>query len=176
MQIGQDTVVTLKYRVMDSDGNVVDAGNMPLNYLHGGYRGIFPNIETALEGKQAGDAIEVKLQPEDAFGEYDADLVTVESRHLFPENIEVGMQFERAGDGEGDEDDDDDEDMLFTITDIADDKVVVDGNHPLAGVALIFSCTVTDVRAATADEVEHGHAHDPEGHMHGPEGHGHHHH
>lgn len=163
MQIGQDTVVTLKYSVTDSDGNVVDEGKMPLNYLHGGYRGIFLNIEEALEGKQVGDSLEVKLQPEDAFGEYDAELVTVEPRHLFPENIEVGMQFERAGD-----EDEDEEDMLFTITDIAGDKVVVDGNHPLAGTALIFACSVLDVRTATADEVEHGHAH-------GPEGHGHHH-
>ena len=169
MQIGQDTVVTLKYRVTDSDGNVVDEGGMPLNYLHGGYRGIFLNIEEQLEGKTVGDALEVKLQPEDAFGEYDAEQVTVEPRHLFPENIEVGMQFERAGSGDdGDDGDEDEEDMLFTITDIADDKVVVDGNHPLAGMALIFACTVIDVRAATAEEIEHGHAH-------GPEGHGHHH-
>jgi FKBP-type peptidyl-prolyl cis-trans isomerase SlyD len=161
MQIGQDTVVTLNYSVTDSDGNTVDDGKMPMNYLHGGYRGIFMNIETALEGKQVGDALRVKLQPEEAFGEYDADLVTVEPRHLFPENIEVGMQFERAGDEEEGE-----EDMLFTITDIAGDKVGVDGNHPLAGIALIFSCTVSGVRAATADEIEHGHAHGPEGHAH----------
>ena len=161
MQIGQDTIVTLDYRVTDSDGNVVDEGKMPLSYLHGGYRGIFLSIEQALEGKQAGDALEIKLQPEDAFGEYDADLVTVEPRGLFPDNIEVGMQFERAGDP-----DEDEEDMLFTITDIAGDKVVVDGNHPLAGTALIFSCTVTEVRAASAEEIAHGHVHGPDGHHH----------
>ena len=73
----------------------------------------------------------MKLQPEDAFGEYDAELVMIEPRDIFPENIEVGMQFERAAE-EGDEDE------LYTITDIADDKVVVDGNHPLAGMALSF--------------------------------------
>lgn len=161
MQIGQDTVVTLKYSVKDSDGNVVDAGNMPLTYLHGGYHGIFLRIEEELDGKTVGTAIEVKLQPEDAFGEYDAELVTVEPRDLFPENIEVGMQFERAGEG-----DEDEEDMLFTITDIAGDKVVVDGNHPLAGTALVFSCTVTDVRAASTEEVSHGHIHGPDGHHH----------
>ncbi len=172
MQIGQDTVVTLQYRVTDTDGSVVDEGKMPLNYLHGGYRGIFQAIEETLEGKEVGASIEVKLQPEDAFGEYDADLVTVEPRSLFPDNIEVGMQFERAGAaGEGD-DDEDEEDMLFTITDIAGDKVVVDGNHPLAGAALIFACTVTEVRTATADEIAHGHAHGPDGHE-GLEGHGH---
>lgn len=161
MQIGQDSVVTLDYSVKDSDGNVVDAGNMPLTYLHGGYHGIFLRIEEELDGKTVGSAIEVKLQPEDAFGEYDADLVTVEPRDLFPENIEIGMQFERAGEG-----DDDEEDMLFTITDIAGDKVVVDGNHPLAGAALVFSCTVTEVRAASAEEVAHGHIHGPDGHHH----------
>ncbi|MDP2793814.1 MAG: peptidylprolyl isomerase [Sulfurisoma sp.] len=161
MQIGQDSVVTLEYSVKDSDGNVVDAGNMPLTYLHGGYHGIFLRIEEELDGKTVGAAIEVKLQPEDAFGEYDADLVTVEPRDLFPENIEVGMQFERAGEG-----DDDEDDMLFTITDIAGDKVVVDGNHPLAGTALVFSCTVTEVRAASAEEVAHGHIHGPDGHHH----------
>jgi FKBP-type peptidyl-prolyl cis-trans isomerase SlyD len=159
MQIGQDTVVTLKYRVTDPDGHVVDEGNMPLTYLHGGYHGIFLRIEEELEGKTVGDAIEVKLQPEDAFGDYDADLVTVEQRDLFPDNIEVGMQFERATDGEDDE-------MLYTVTNIADGKVVVDGNHPLAGMALIFACTVADVRKASAEELAHGHVHGPDGHHH----------
>jgi len=159
MQIGQDTVVTMKYSVKDVDGNVVDEGNMPLTYLHGGYHGIFLRIEEELDGKGVGIAIDVKLQPEDAFGEYDADLVTVEPRDLFPENIEVGMQFERATEGEADE-------TLYTITDIAGDKVVVDGNHPLAGAALVFSCTVTEVRAASAEELAHGHVHGPDGHHH----------
>jgi len=159
MQIAKNTVVTLSYRVTDSDGNLIDDGGMPLIYLHGGYDGIFPLLEEALHGKDVGDELEIKLQPEDAFGDYDADLVAVEARGLFPDNIEVGMQFERAG-----EDGDDGE--LFTITDIADDKVVVDGNHPLAGMALIFSCTVADVRPATGEEVSHGHIHGPEGHQH----------
>jgi len=128
-------------------------------YLHGGYDGIFPVIEETLQGKVVGDALEVKLQPEDAFGEYDAELVVIEPRSLFPDNIEVGMQFERAT-----EEDSDGE--LYTITDIAEDKVVVDGNHPLAGIALIFSCTVADVRSATAEEIAHGHIHGPDGHHH----------
>lgn len=160
MHIARNTIVTLKYSVKDSDGNMVDPGNAPLVYLHGGYGGIFDRIEEELQGKAAGDSLEVRLEPDDAFGEYDAELVTVEPRKLFPENIEVGMQFER-----GDEDGAD-EGMLFTITDIADDKVVVDGNHPLAGTTLLFSCTVTEVRAASADEVAHGHAHGEHGHHH----------
>jgi FKBP-type peptidyl-prolyl cis-trans isomerase SlyD len=152
MQIAKDTVVTLNYRVTDSDGNLVDDGSHPLIYLHGGYDGIFPRIEEALQGKDVGEAIEVKLQPEDAFGDFDAELVVVEERSLFPDNIEVGMQFERATE-EGDDGE------LYTITDIADDKVVVDGNHPLAGMALVFSCTVADVRVASAEEIGHGHVH-----------------
>ena len=153
MQIDQDTVVTLAYSVTDSDGNLIDAGERPLVYLHGGYGGIFEKIEEELLGQTAGFQKDIRLQPEEAFGEYDAELVMIEPRDLFPEEIEVGMQFERAAE------DDDEEDMLFTITDIAEGKVVVDGNHPLAGIALVFSCTVNNVRAATAEEITHGHVH-----------------
>jgi len=159
MQIAKDTVVPLNYRVTDSDGNLVDDGSHPLIYLHGGYDGIFPRIEEALQGKDVGEAVEIKLQPEDAFGDFDAELVVVEARSLFPDNIEVGMQFERATE-EGDDGE------LYTITDIADDKVVVDGNHPLAGMALVFSCTVADVRVASAEEIGHGHVHGGGGHQH----------
>ena len=160
MLIARNTVVTLNYSVKDTDGTPVDEGAAPLVYLHGGYGGIFDRIEEELQGKDIGTALEVKLEPEDAFGEYDAELVAIEPRHLFPDNIEVGMQFERGSeDGE-------DDDALFTITDIADGKVVVDGNHPLAGVALLFSCTVSEVRAATPEEITHGHPHGAHGHQH----------
>lgn len=159
MQVAKNTVVTINYTVTDSDGNMVDEGQQPIVYLHGGYGGIFDRIEEALQGRDVGEQLNVKLQPEDAFGDYDAEMVFIEPRNLFPDDIEVGMQFERAGEGE-------DEDMLFTITDIADDKVVVDGNHPLAGMALNFSCTVAEVRNATHEELDHGHVHGPAGHHH----------
>lgn len=159
MQVTKDTVVTLNYRVTDPDGNLIDDGKHPLVYIHGGYDGIFSRIEEELHGKDVGDRLEVKLQPEDAFGDYDASLVRVESLSMFPEGIEVGMQFERAAE-------DSDDEMVYTITDIEGDKVVVDGNHPLAGVALIFTCTIAEVRAATPEELEHGHVHGPEGHHH----------
>ena len=160
MQIAQDTVVTLTYRVTDSDGNLIDAGEHPLVYLHGGYGGIFEKIEEELLGQVSGFQKDIRLLPEDAFGEYDAELVNVESRKLFPEDIEVGMQFERGAE------DDESDDMLFVITDITDDKVVVDGNHPLAGVALVFECTVAEVRPGTDEEITHGHVHGPNGHHH----------
>ena len=160
MQIAKDTVVTLNYRVADTDGNPIDEGAEPIVYLHGGYGGIFDKIEETLQGKATGEQFEVRLEPADAFGEYDAELVAIEPRNLFPDNIEVGMQFERASE-DGEEDDE-----LYTITDIAEDKVVVDGNHPLAGMALMFSCTVAEVRAASSEEISHGHAHAPGAHQH----------
>lgn len=159
MQIDQDTVVTLTYQVTDSDGNLIDAGERPLIYLHGGYGGIFEKIEEELVGQSAGFRKDIRLLPEEAFGEYDAELVMIEPRELFPDTIEVGMQFERATEGGED-------DMLFTVTDIAEGKVVVDGNHPLAGLALVFSCTVDAVRAATPEEIAHGHVHGDGGHHH----------
>ena len=161
MLIARNSVVTLNYKVTDSDGNTIDEGADPMVYLHGGYGGIFDRLEEQLQGKKIGDSLEVKLLPEDAFGDFDAELINIEARDLFPANIEIGMQFER-----GSEDDDDEDDRLFTITDITDDKVVVDGNHPLAGVSIVFACTVTDVRAATAEELSHGHVHGEHGHHH----------
>lgn len=150
----KNSVVTLDYNVTDTDGNVVDAGREPLVYLHGGYDDIFPKIEEVLHGKSVGESVQVKLQPEEAFGDYDAELVQIEPRSAFPEALEVGMQFEGAPEG-----DDEEDFMLYRVTDIEGDKVVLDGNHPLAGQALIFTCTVTAVRPASADEIEHGHVH-----------------
>ena len=156
-QVAKNCVVTLDYHVTDPDGEVVDAGREPLIYLHGGYDDIFPLIEESLQGKKIGESVKVKLQPDEAFGEYDADMVQVEPRKDFPKEIEVGMQFE-GGPEEGEED----EIVIYRVTEIADDKVVLDGNHPLAGMALIFTCTVTAIRPASAEELEHGHVHNPD--------------
>lgn len=145
----------------DIDGKLIERSEDALVYLHGGYDNIFPVVEGALEGHRAGDTLKLRLDPEEAFGEYDEELVRLESRLRFPEVLEVGMQFEGVP---GDEVADDDEEvMIYTVTDIAEDKVVLDGNHPLAGMALDFSCTVRGVRAATEEEIEHGHVHDPDG-------------
>ncbi len=159
MQIGKDTVVSLNYDLSDSSGKVIEQTKAPITYLHGGYDGIFPLVETALQGKAVGDKCKVTLEPDDAFGEYEADMVRSEPKSLFPENISVGMQFEGAIEGSDDY-------TLYTVKEIADDKVVVDGNHPLAGQTLMFSGTVTQVRAATREELHHGHVHGPEGHHH----------
>ncbi|MDI3488866.1 MAG: peptidylprolyl isomerase [Thauera propionica] len=158
-EIAKNSVVTLNYTVRDTDGAVIDDGQHPLVYLHGGYDGIFPVLEETLHGKKVGDTFQVKLQPEDAFGDYDEELILVEDAKLFPENIEVGMSFERVSD-------DGEEELIYRVTDIADGKVVVDGNHPLAGVALVFDVTVAEVRAASAEEIAHGHVHGAGGHHH----------
>ena len=159
MEIAKNTVVTLEYTVRDPDGNMVDDGQQPLIYLHGGYDGIFERIETALHGKAKGEHLTLKLQPEEAFGDYDEEMVLIEDRSLFPDNIEVGMSFERVTE-------DGDDEVLYRITDIEEGKVVVDGNHPLAGVALVFDLTIADVRSATDEEITHGHVHGPGGHHH----------
>jgi len=157
MQVVKNTVVTLDYSVTDPDGELVDAGKEPLVYLHGGYDDIFPMIEEALQEKKVGESVVVKMQPDDAFGEYDAELIQIESRSAFPKELQVGMQFEGLPEG-GDED----EVIIYRVTEIADDRVVLDGNHPLAGMALVFTCTVTAVRPASSEEIAHGHIHDGE--------------
>lgn len=162
MKIAKDTVVSLSYELIDSSGGtLLEKSNDPISYVHGGYDGIFPTVEEALQGKNIGDTVAVKMEPDDAFGEYDHDLVRVESRDLFPKDIEVGMQLEG-----GAEDDDDEDYMLYTIVEITEKEVTVDGNHPLAGKTLNFNATVTDVRAATKEELDHGHVHGAGGHQH----------
>lgn len=159
MQVTKNTVVALTYELLDADGQLIESSEMPIEYLHGGYDGIFPLVEQALSGKTIGDGCRVRLEPEDAFGDYDAELVRLEPREKFPGNLEIGMRFEGRGEESGTT-------VVYTVTDIAEDKVIVDGNHPLAGQTLQFACTVKAVRAATDEELAHGHVHDPEGHHH----------
>lgn len=161
MEIVKNSVVALHYEMFDADGNSLDKtqSDEPMVYLHGGYDGIFPVVEEALHGKKVGEKIDVTMEPDDAFGEYDAELVRIEPLDVFPAEIEVGMMFEADDPESGDI-------MLFTVTEIADGKVVVDGNHPLAGKRLRFVATVSEVRAASAEELDHGHVHGEHGHHH----------
>lgn len=158
-QVAKNTVVTITYSLSSTDGELLERSDEPHSYLHGGYGNVFPAVEKALEGKSVGDVVDIKMQPDDAFGEYDEQLVRIEDRSIFPPEIEVGMQFEGHGESSG-------EVSIYTVTDIADDKVVVDGNHPLAGQALNFHCEITEVREADPNEIEHGHAHGAHGHHH----------
>ncbi len=162
MNISKDTVVTLHYKLSDAQGNLIEESSEPMVYLHGGYQNTLPKIEEALDGKQAGYEVTIQVEPDDAFGEYDADLVKIEPRELFPEELDVGMQFEGSPEGQQES-----EPRVFTVTDIADGKVVLDGNHPLAGMALRFALSVVNVRKAANEEIAHGHVHGPHGHHHG---------
>ena len=155
MRIERGTVVSLEYEVRNASGEQLEEQDSRLAYLHGGYGGIFPKVEEALEGQEVGHEFAITLEPEDAFGEYDAELLRVEPRSRFPDTLEVGMQFEGVP-GEGAEDD---ETRIYTVTDVAADQVVVDANHPWAGERLWFKCTVREVRKATREELTHGHAH-----------------
>ena len=157
MPIDRGAVVTLRYEIRNADGEPLEDEGAQLEYLHGGFGGIFPKVEGALEGKDVGHELAVTLEPEDAFGEYDAELLRVEPRERFPDELEVGMQFEGVP-GERE-----DEALIYTITDITPDSVVVDGNHPLAGERLWFKCAVEGVRRATPEELQHGHVHGDHG-------------
>ena len=157
MPIDRGTVVTLDYELKNGDGELLEDEGAQLEYLHGGFGGIFPKVEEQLEGKDVGDEMAITLEPVDAFGEYEADLLRIEPRERFPEVIEVGMRFEGVpGDRE-------DEALIYTITDITAETVVVDGNHPLAGERLWFKAKVSALRKATQDELTHGHVHGDHG-------------
>jgi FKBP-type peptidyl-prolyl cis-trans isomerase SlyD len=162
MKIAKNTVVTVNYKLSDAQNNLIEEGVQPMVYLHGGYENTLPKIEEELDGKEVGYSSVIQIEPEDAFGDYDPALVKVEPKNRLPEPLEVGMQFE--GMAEGGEPGD--EPTIFTVTEIADDKVVLDGNHPLAGMALRFELSVVDVRAATAEEIQHEHVHGAHGHHH----------
>ena len=154
MRIERGTVVMLACELRDCDGQPIDEDGESLAYLHGGFGGMFPKVESALEGREAGHVVGLTLDPVDAFGEYEAGLLRVEPRDRFPETLEVGMRFEGVpGEAEA-------ETRIYTVTDIAKEAIVVDGNHPYAGERIWFKCTVKDVRAATEEELENGYAKD----------------
>ncbi len=158
MKIGKNSVVTLKYKLTDAQGEFIEETDEPVEYLHGGYDGIFPRVEETLDGQEPGFKTAMQLEPQDAFGEYDADQVRVEARSKFPEPLEVGMRFE------GVPEDEEEEPEILTITDLTPETVVLDANHPLAGIALRFSCEVLEVREASDEEIAHGHAHGAHSH------------
>lgn len=155
MKIEKNAVVSLTYELTDASGALLEKNAEPISYLHGGYDGIFPIVEETLHGKNIGDKFSVSMDPDDAFGEYEHELVRAEPRSMFPKDVAVGMQFEGAP-----EEADDEDFVLYTVIEVTDDEVTVDGNHPLAGKTLTFSCTVTGVRPATEDELAHGHVHE----------------
>jgi len=160
MKIGEDKVVSIHYTLTDSGGSVLDSssGNEPLLYLHGAGN-IIPGLESALEGKVSGDKLSVTIEPEQGYGARDERLVQAVPRSAFKgvEQLAPGMQFQAQG-PQGT--------RLVVITQVTADIVTVDANHPLAGQTLHFEVEITEVREATAEELEHGHVHGPGGHHH----------
>jgi FKBP-type peptidyl-prolyl cis-trans isomerase SlyD len=149
MKITLPCVVSLSWHLEDSQGNRIDALSEPVEFLAGGFD-LLPKVEAALIGHTVGYTASLHLEPEDAFGEYDSALVCFEARELFPEVLEIGMQFD--GPPEGAITPNMPSDAFYTVTEIYPDHVVLDGNHPLAGIALRLHLTVHQVRPATEQE------------------------
>lgn len=158
--VKKDAVVTLCYTLKDSDGQELDksTSDNPFAYLHGNGQ-MVPGLENALEGLAVGDKKEVTVPPAEGYGEFDAGLKRNIERSNFPPDVKIqeGMQFSSEVNGH---------DQVFTVTGLEGDKVLVDGNHPLAGQTLHFAVEVMEVRAATQEELEHGHVHGEGGHHH----------
>lgn len=160
MQIAKNKVVSINYTLTDDAYNVIDSsdGAEPLTYLHGS-NNIIPGLENALTGRSVGDKLKVTVAPEEAYGEREEDMVQVVPRDRFEPDaeLEVGMQFQTPTD---------DSVSVVTITKVDADSVTVDANHPLAGLTLLFSVEVVEVRDASAEELSHGHVHGAGGHHH----------
>jgi FKBP-type peptidyl-prolyl cis-trans isomerase SlyD len=157
MNVFAHSVVTISFKLYDASNQLLEESPEPLSYLHGGHSGIFPKIEEALNFKKVGDSISVTLDPVDAFGDYDPELMRVEPVDQLPPDVAVGGYL--VTEQEGNE-------TVWRVTGIAEGKAVLDGNHELAGQRLRFDATVLDVRPATAEELQHGHVHGPHGHHH----------
>jgi len=157
MNVFANTVVTITFKLFDTSNKLIEEAPEPIAYLHGGHSGIFPKIEEALNFKKVGESISVTLDPTDAFGDYDAEMVRVEPVASLPPDVAVGGHLVAEQDGQ---------EMIWRVTDIADGKAVLDGNHELAGQRLRFDCTVLDIRPATQEEITHGHVHGAHGHHH----------
>ena len=160
MQIAQDCVALIDYTLTNDAGDVIDSsqGGEPLAYLHG-HQNIIPGLEKALAGKTAGDSLKVSIAPADGYGDKNPSLVEQVPRHMFSgvDTIEVGMQFHaQTGGGM----------QVITVSAVDGDTITVDGNHPLAGETLHFDVTVKEVRAASQEELDHGHVHGVGGHHH----------
>ena len=158
MKISKNSVVEVKYELYDDQGQAIMHDGEPLTYLHGGYDGTFPKVEAALDGKEVGDEIDITLAPADHFGEIQDEYIRQEPRDVLPPEIKVGMVLE-GQDEHGNI-------QLFHISDIGDELVTLNGNHPLAGLTLRFKAKVENVREATAEEIAHGHVHGRHGHHH----------
>jgi FKBP-type peptidyl-prolyl cis-trans isomerase SlyD len=157
MNVFANSVVTITFKLFDSANQLLEESEEPITYLHGGHSGIFPKIEEALNFKKVGESVSVTLEPADAFGDYDPELMRVEPVAQLPKDVNVGGYLVAEQDGN---------EVVWRVTGIADGKAVLDGNHELAGQRLRFDCTVLDVRPASEEEIAHGHVHGAHDHHH----------
>lgn len=160
MQIANHKVVSIHYTLTNDEGDVLDSskGQEPLAYLHG-FGNIISGLENALDGRALGDKFTVAIAPAEGYGERDNEMVQSVPKSAFQgvDEILPGMQFQaQSPDGM----------QLVTVIDVDGDEVILDGNHPMAGMTLNFDVEVTEIRDATAEELEHGHVHGPGGHHH----------
>ena len=153
MEIAAPCVVSLTWRLADAQGTEIDELAEPVEFFYGG-NDLLAKVEEALTGEAEGFETTLHLEPEHAFGEYDAELVFFEPRDIFPEGVDAGMQFE--GPPPGAKTEGMSADAIYTVTEVYPDHVVLDGNHPLAGIALRLDLRVRDVREATDAEIEAG--------------------
>ena len=161
MQITQNSVVSFHYTLNDADGKLLDtsAGREAFAYIQG-HSMIVPGLERQLEGKKAGESLLAVVPPAEGYGEIDPSLVhKVPADRFGGQNVEPGMQFQAGTSEAGDM-------GVFTVISVEDGMVALNGNHPLAGVTLHFNVEITDVRAATEEELAHGHVHGEGGHHH----------
>ena len=153
MEIAAPCVVSLTWRLADAQGAEIDELSEPVEFFYGG-DDLLAKVEEALAGQETGYSTTLHLEPEHAFGDYDPDLVFFEERSLFPAEIEPGMQFD--GPPPGAKTPGLQPDAIYTVTEVYPDHVVLDGNHPLAGIALRLALVVRDVREASEAEIEAG--------------------
>ena len=148
MPVTKNSIVTVDYQIFDTKGNLLYEEDEPIVYLHGDYGQIFKAIEEALDGKAVDDTFTVNLASDEAFGEYDPELVVTEALSELPAEVSIGMEV----DGYLDEDGEDV--VIYTVTAIEGDHATLDGNHPLAGKDLVFKGKILDIEAATEEEIE----------------------
>jgi len=154
MKIQDKNVVNIKYTLTDNEKNVIDKSEDGKFSFLIGAGNIIPGLENALMEKSVGDTFDVSINPEDAYGEYNDELIHKVPKTQFPPDIEIeaGMQFQgQTPDGQM---------TVVKVKEVQEDNVMVDNNHPLAGVQLNFAVEVTDIREASKTELEHGHVHD----------------
>ncbi|MDA8447653.1 FKBP-type peptidyl-prolyl cis-trans isomerase [Paracidovorax valerianellae] len=156
MEINQQCVVALTWILKDTLGEELDVLDEPVEFLVGG-DDLLTRIEEALQGHAAGTSLSLHLEPEEAFGDYQDTLLFLEPRNLFPADLEEGMTVEGSALPEG-TNPAAPRDVLYTVAQIYPEHIVLDGNHPLAGIALRLHLTVQSVREATEEEIGRGSA------------------